>query len=66
MAHFTTDTGASSVAWAVIDGGSDFGYAMQTSPWYVAPIGYSYGALTIFNESFTSTIKIGSVTLQFC
>jgi hypothetical protein len=63
--HFTTDTGASSVAWAVIDGGSDFGYAMQTSPWYVAPIGYSYGALTIFNESLTSTIKIGSVTLQF-
>jgi hypothetical protein len=63
--HFTTDTGDSSVAWEVIDGGSDYGYQMQISPWYVAPIGYDYGALAISNKSFTSTIKIGSVTLQF-
>jgi hypothetical protein len=61
----TTDTGESSVAWALIDGGSDYGYAMQTSPWYKAPIGYSAGTLAVFNESLTASIKIGSVTLQF-
>ncbi len=65
MFHFTTDYGASSVAWPLIDQGSQYGYAMNTSPWFEAPFGTPNGTLCIQNQMAAQFIQIGSVTLQF-